>query len=661
MAAILERDPVLLSTLQPSIPALVHGIVNKCLAKNPDDRWQGAADLAAAMHLAAAGSGVTRVPDESVGGPSRGSPARGVFVLGSVALAGLAVGWIIAWRALATPHAPSPETRFDLTAPAGANWSPSPVASTAQVALSPDGRRLAFVATPKGGRSQIWIRPLDSLQAQPLASTDGGAFLFWSPDSRSIAFFADGKLKRIDTSGGTAQVLADANLGRGGSWNRDDVIIFTPSPNAGIWRVPAAGGSPTAVTSLDTTGSTHVYPQFLPDGRRFVYYQRSDKPETQGIYLRNLDSSEATLVLRNSGLAVPVPGYLLLVREGTLFAQPVDDATFQTRGDPVRLADGIGYTLGTIGYSPVSATATTLAYGPMMRLETALQWRDRSGASVGPAVARGDYRSPRLSGDGQRVVLSLLEEKATSPDIWMLDLTRGTFTRVSHDPATDWFPVWMPDGRRVLFGSARSRATNIFQSVVGSTAQEEALLATDTARYPMDATSDERVVFQFGSPTSGYDLGMVELRKGRTPSVLLSSRYNEVQARVSPNQRWMAYASDESGHFEVYVRGFPSAGNQWTISTSGGMQPEWRRDGRELFYVSTDRKLMAVPVTTDGETFSAGVPQALFPIDIVEPNAPYPNDYAVSADGQRFLINTQVDRPSPPLTVVLNWAAGLKK
>jgi Tol biopolymer transport system component len=281
---------------------------------------------------------------------------------------------------------------------------------------------------------------------------------------------------------------------------------------------------------------------------------------------------------------------------------------------------------------------------------------------VGASIARGDYRSPRLSVDGRRVALTVLEEQATSPDIWVLELARGTFTRVSLDPATDWFPVWAHDGERVFFGSARSRATSLFQRHLGGTAREEAIIEPDTARYPVDATSDERLVYQFGSPRGGYDLGLINLKDGRTPTVLLATLFNEVQARVAPGNRWVAYASDESGRFEVYVRGFPSASGQWTISPSGGMQPEWRRDGRELFYVSSDRKLMAVSVTTDGETFSAGVPRPLFEVDLPEPTAPYPNDYAVSADGQRFLVNTVVDQPNrPSLTVVLNWAAGLKR
>lgn len=664
MAAILEREPAPLATLEPRVPLLVVNLVGKCQAKNPEDRWQSAADVGTALRWVAAGF-------TSAGTGTEGSPRprsdRGIrTAIGAVLIvvAALAGGAGLAWQYLGSAEAPAAETRFEISAPPDTAWSPSPVAATAQLALSPDGRRLAFVAARRRGAPQIWIRALDSVQAQPLAGSDDAAFPFWSPDSRFIGFFAGGKLKKIDTTGGTPQVLAEAALGRGGSWNRDDVIVFSPSPNAGIWRVASAGGAPSPVTSISAgqSGNTHVYPQFLADGRRFIYYQRSDSPEHQGIYVRALDSADATQVIRNRGMAVAVPGYLLLVRDGTLFAQAIDDATMQTRGDPVRVADRIGYTLGTIGYSPVSATGATLAHGPAVRSPTVLQWRDRAGAMVGSVIAGGVYRSPRLSVDGRRVALTVLEEQVTSPDIWVLEIARGTFTRVSLDPATDWFPVWSHDGERVIFGSARSRATNLYQRTLGGTAREEPLLAPDTARYPLDVTSDDRVVFQFGASSGGYNLGMVSLKNGRTPTVVLATPFNEVQARVAPNQRWIAYASDESGRFEVYVRGFPSASGQWTISPSGGMQPEWRRDGRELFYVSGDRKLMAVPVTSDAETFSAGVPRPLFEVDLPEPTAPYANDYAVSADGQRFLVNTVFDQPNrPPLTVVLNWAAGLKR
>jgi hypothetical protein len=328
MAAILEREPVPVSTLQPATPALVAGIVEKCLAKNPDDRWQNAADLSSALRLAAAGAGTRGTLSEGTAPHSRRWWPRTAVGTALVALAAVAGGAALAWRYAASSVAPPAESRFEVAPPPGTTWSPSPIASTVQIALSPDGRRLAFVAGPRGSAPQIWIRPLDSVQAQPLAGTDDATFPFWSPDGRFIGFFAGGKLKKVDVTGGTQQVLAEvAPLGRGGAWNAEDIILFTPAPNRGIWSVPAAGGSPTPVTSLPTAerATNHVWPQFLTDGRRFIYYQRSNDTERQGVYVSALGSEESTQVLRNDGMGVLAPGHLLVVRDGTLFAQAIDD------------------------------------------------------------------------------------------------------------------------------------------------------------------------------------------------------------------------------------------------------------------------------------------------------------------------------------------------
>jgi Tol biopolymer transport system component len=413
-----------------------------------------------------------------------------------------AAGAAAAWR-YAAPGTPAEETRFEVAPPPGTIWAPSPVASTTQLALSPDGRRLAFIAAATRGAPQIWIRALDSIQSQALAGTDGASFPFWSPDSRSIGFFADGKLKRIDTAGGAAQVLANAPLGRGGSWNRDGVILFIPAPPSGIWRVSAAGGPATQVTTIRPDGSAtnHVWPQFLPDGRRYLFYQRSNTPDEQGISLGELGSSATTRVIRNDGMAVLAAAHLFLVRDGTLLAYPMDDVAMQPRGDPIRVADQVGFTLGTIGYSPLSAAGNTVAYGPSVRLLTALQWWDRSGAPVGPVIARGVYRSPRLSNDGRQIVLTVLDEQANSPDIWILELARGTFTRVTSDPATDWFPAWAGDNERVFFGSARTRATSLFQRNITGGAREEALGGPELPDIRSTRRATVASCFRRGGPT----------------------------------------------------------------------------------------------------------------------------------------------------------------
>ena len=546
--------------------------------------------------------------------------------------------------------------------------TPAPIASAAQLALSPDGRRLAFVAARKRAASQLWIRPLDGVQAQPLPGTEGASFPFWSPDSRFIAFFAGGKLKKIDTTGGVPQVLCPAGAGRGGAWNPDGIILFVGQGNSPISRISASGGVVTAATTFDPDQAVigQSWPQFLPDGRHFLYFQRSLKPEYRGVYVTALDSSSSTRILESDGMAVYASGHLVFVRDGTLFAQAFDDRTLQTNGDPVRIGDHVGYWTAGLGYAAVTVSPSgVLAHGPSVGLTTSLRWRDRSGASTGSPTAPAHTRSPRLSPDQKSVVVAMTDGATAQPDLWVLGLARGTTSRLTSDPATDWFPVWSADGGRLLFGSNRLGVTTPFQKVVGGGQEEpaaESVFSAAGATSPSDMSGDGRLLLYAQLTQRGYDLGVLTLTGERKASTFLGTPFNEAQARFSPNTRWVAYASDESGTFEVYVRPFPAASGQTQISIAGGTQPEWRRDGKELFYISADGKLTAVPVTTDGATFSAGTPRGLFDVEVPEPNPPFPTDYAVTADGQRFLVNTVVDQPTrPALTVILNWTADLKK
>jgi Tol biopolymer transport system component len=543
---------------------------------------------------------------------------------------------------------------------------PSPVASAAQLALSPDGQHLAFIAATKSGPSQIWVRPLDSVQAHPLASTEGASFPFWSPDSRFIAFFSAGKLRKVDTRGGTPQTLADAAAGRGGTWNRDDVILFTAQANSPISRVSASGGTATPVTTFapDHGIFTQYWPQFLPDGRHFLYYQRSAKAEHQGTYVTELGSSQSTRVLETGARAVYASGHLLFVRDGILFAQAFDDRALRTSGEPVRVADGVGYWAAAFAYTAVTASSSgVLAHGPSVVFTTSLRWHDRAGAPLGSPVAARAFGSPRLSPDQTSVMVAITDTTTAQPDLWLLALARGTTSRVTSDPSSDWFPVWSQDGSRIFFGSGRMGSTTIFQKA-GVSPEEvfaESVLVGSVATYPNDVSQDGRFLLYQQSTSRGYDLGVVPLSGDRKPAPFVASASNEVQGRFSPNHRWIAYASDESGKFEVYVRPFPAESTRSTvISIAGGMQPEWRRDGKELFYISADGKLTAVPVVTGEASFTAGTPRALFDVAVPEPTAPYPTDYAVTADGQRFLVNTVIDQPTrPALTVILNWTAGL--
>jgi Tol biopolymer transport system component len=671
VAAILERDPPPLTTVQPLVPALVDSIVRKCLTKPPDDRWQTASDLGSALRWAAeganagtAGASAVVVTPRTVTRLAARNALVALGILGAVA-----IGLTIGRRYMSNVAAPAAPVRFEVQPPADVTLTPAPIASTAQLALSPDGRRLAFVAARKRAASQLWIRPLDGVEAQPLPGSEGASFPFWSPDSRFIAFFAGGKLKKVDTTGGVPQVLCNSIAGRGGAWNSDGIIVFTAEANSPISRISASGGVVTAATTFDPEQAVtqQYWPQFLPDGRHFLYYQRSAKPEYQGVHVTALDSSSSKRILESDGMALYASGHLLFVRGGTLFAQAFDDRALQTSGDPVRIGDHVGYWTATFGYAAVTVSpAGVLAHGPSVGLTTSLRWHDRSGASTVPPTAPAQYSSPRLSPDQKSVVVTMTDAATATPDLWVLGLARGTTSRLTSDPATDWFPVWSADGGRLLFGSTRSGLTAIFQKAVGGGQEEpvaEGGVSAANANYPSDISGDGQfLLYEHSSTSRGRDLSVLTLAGERKSSTFLSTPSYELQGRFSPNSRWVAYASDESGRFEVYVRPFPAASGQTPISTAGGTQPEWRRDGKELFYISADGKLTAVPVTTDGATFSAGTPHALFDVEVPEQNPPHPTHYAVTADGQRFLVNTIVDQPTrPALTVILNWTADLKK
>jgi serine/threonine protein kinase/Tol biopolymer transport system component len=668
MAAILERDPPSVTAWQPRVPALADAIVHRCLAKSPVERWQSAADLATALRWLLAQPLATSDAAQQAGKPTASRRARIPLISGVAALSlmMLTAGAIGGWRYSRESAPPLEATRFEVAAPDGAMFVPSPVAAAAQLALSPDGRWLAFVAAPRRRVSQVWVRPFESLQARALPGTDGASFPFWSPDSKTVAFFADGKLKRADLAGGVPQTLADAPNGRGGSWGTSGDIVFTPSPNSPLFRVSGAGGLPVQETTLtEAEGAiTHYWPEFLPGERRLLYYQRSRESNHQGIYVKTLGASDAARVMEANGRAVYSAGHLIFVRDAILFAIAFDRRTLQTSGEAIRVADQVGYFGGTMGYVAVTASTSTLAHGPSVLQTTALQWRDRVGSIAGTPSAPGAYRSPRLSPDEKSVAVAMLSAQDQSPDIYVLELTRGGLARVTSDPRNDWYPVWSADGTQLIFSSTRVGSSTLFRKPPSASGEGEQIMPTTfTGVYPTDASPDGRfIIYHQVTAANGYDLGFLETNGSKQGSSFHSSRFNEAQARFSPNGRWVAYTSDESGRFEVNVRPFPSATGQSPISSRGGTQPEWRRDGKELFYVSAAGELMAVDVVTEGPTFTAGVPRKLFDVEIAEHSAPYPSDYAVSRDGQRFLVNTVVDQPvTPTLTVILNWAAALQR
>ena len=658
ISAILQNDPPPISSVQPMSPPALDRVVKKCLAKDPEDRWQNAADLGSELKwIGESGSQAGAAAPVVARRKNRERLAWAVAILALLA-AGAAVSRL--------------GRRTDSFAiPMRSSIILTDKSALRAVALSPDGTRLAFVARDSVGKNLLWIRPVESLAAQPLVGTENPSFPFWSPDGRSIGFFADGKLKKIDASGGPPQTLCDAPVARGGSWSREGVILFSPVVDGPLYRVSASGGLATAVTRLDPKRgeSSHRWPYFLPDGRHFLYliasFGSGAERERMGIYLRSLDSNEERLVVAaKSTLAYAAPGYLLFLRERHLVAQPFDARSLQITGDPFPVAENIQYFPQTSGaLFSVSENGLLVYQAESSSVLSRLLWLDRSGREVGSLGAEGDLANPRISPDGKRVALDITDHQSGNVDVWIYQSSGGVATRLTSDPAIDAGPIWSPDGERIAFMSLRRSHPDIYQRSSSGVGSDEAVLASDRTKYLTDWSPDGRfILYRAVDATTNLELWALPVGGAGKPIPFLKETFGVSLGQFSPDGRWVAYASNESGKWEIAVAPFPGPGGNWKVSTAGGSEPRWRRDGKELYYLAPDGKLMAVDVKA-GATFEAGVAKPLFPIRRREPiSASDLFSYDVSADGQRFLVDTDTgDVTSAPLTAIVNWTAGLKK
>jgi serine/threonine protein kinase/Tol biopolymer transport system component len=665
IAAILERNPEPLSSGQPIAPPLLESIVMRCLAKTPDERWQTASDLGQALRWIA--EGASQVTGISPGVRVRPFASRLAWMTGLFAVIAAVTTIILVFTVFRRESPNVHAIRFVVSAPENATFTPS----SAFMAVSPDGHALAFVASSPDGKIGLWIRSLDSLVAHQLATIAGGQ-PFWSPNGRFLGFFADGKLKKIDLAGGVPQTLADSQEPRG-AWNRDDVILFKPHSDGGLYRILASGGPATLVTSPDRSlGETaHDWPQFLPDGRHFLYLARSTQPEHDSVaYAASLDSKDRIRLFRtDSQVVYAPPGLLVHMLGNTLVAQPFDASTLRVTGEPIPIAEQVernparGSRRGAFSVSQTGV----LAYRPTR--DTELVWFDRRGRRLEKIAPSGHYSNPALSPDQRRVAVARVDPETGIRNIWLIELARSVVSRFTVNASAEDMPLWSEDGSRILFKSYRGAGWDFYQKASSGTGAEETVLTgLELTATPLAWSQGGRFLVYSAHSDPNFplrpNLWLLPWLGDRKPFPYLQTRFDEPQGQPSPDGRWMAYVSDESGSNEVYVRPFPSGEGKWQISVKGGLEPSWRGDGKELFYLGANQDLMAVAVKAS-PALEAGEPTRLFETAMSSGfiNLAYTrSQYVVAADGQRFLINQGAGPvPTSPVTVVVNWTAALNK
>jgi Tol biopolymer transport system component len=628
------------------------------LAKDPEDRWQSAHDVLVQLKWIREGGS-----RESLFAPAAARRKNRERLAWVLAVAGAAAA--LALTAVLVSRTPETRrmVRSSILPPDKAAFA----FENGPVAVSPDGRRVAFVARPADGKSALWVRPLTGLSAQPLPGTEGASYPFWSPDSRFLGFFADGKLKKIEASGGPPQTICDAPLGRGGAWNREGVILFTAIAREGILQVSSTGGTPSPATRLDETRQEigHRLPVFLPDGRHFLFLSSSG-PELPRLVCASLDGKETRELLRvNSNVSYVEPGYLLFYRERTLFAQRFDAKRIELQGEAFPVAEQIQY-YPDRGFGVFSASNDgTLVYQSGAGAASQMVVTDRAGMPIETVGPPGLYRCPRLSYDGRHVAVDIEDETGRS-DIWVYDLSRRASTRLTFGPADNTYPIWSPDDSRIAFiSNAKGPGGAVVVKPSSGSGGDEFLTGGDTPGTRSEApkftdhwSRDGRfLAYHTVGVQTGPDLWTISLAD-RKSALFLATPAAEVLPFFSPDGRWIVYQSNESGRFEIYVRPFPQPGGKWQVSTEGGHFPIWSADGKEIFYVGDDSRLTAVPVRA-GAGIELGTPEPLFEVHLRR--SVLGRLYDVSADGKRFLLNNALeDVRSASLTLVQNWPAELK-
>jgi eukaryotic-like serine/threonine-protein kinase len=662
VAQILAVDPPSVSTLRPQTPPGLGRIIQLCLDKDPDERIQTAHDLKLHLQAIAEAPLITTQSAAVVHARRPWLPWTAAAVLAITALA-LALAY---WQ---SPRVPQVSVLSHILPPEKTTFLLSGTAAGPPM-LSPDGRRVAFVAQDADGKQMLWIRPLNSAVAKPMSGTEGAAFPFWSADSHYVAFFAGRKLNKLDAGGGPPQVLCDAPNGRGGTWNSAGTIVFVPDNVAGLSRVDAAGGTSVVLTTPDAGENSHRWPDFLPDGNHFLYFAHGSTAAESGIYLAALDSKEHKLLLQNGSNAIyAAPGYLLFVRDNTLMAQRFNLRRLAVEGEAKPVAEHVAVNTETWrSILTASANGELLYHHGAAVGASQLVWYDPSGKPGEPVFPEtANYYGPALSPDGNKLAFAV--ENNDVGDIWVLDVARHTKTRVTFGPQYSRNPVWWPDGKSFVFSYGPSgREGSLHRQNADGTGSNEKLLETPgITELPYSVSADGRyIAYTRRDPKSSTNndiwvLPMFPDTSGdKKPFPVVATNFAEITPAFSPDGKWLAYANNATGRHEIYIQPFPSGAGRWQVSTAGGTSPNWRKDGQELFFISLDSQVMAVEVSQKGAGLQLGAPHVLFKsaAPTVRPSS---GPYTVSADGKKFVINTVSQQSiTEPLTLITNWTADLK-
>ncbi|MDQ6803299.1 MAG: serine/threonine-protein kinase [Acidobacteriota bacterium] len=648
VAAIISGEPRLLAEVQPMTPRAFEHVVTKCLAKDPEDRWQSAADIAEELHWIAEERPADSAARRSI------LPAIAVAAIVAILLSAATGLWFL------RRNSRDGALRYvDLTAPEGAAF----VFDTSTAVLSPNGQEVAMVAKGENAPPMLWVRTLSSGSAHPLKGTENAMFPFWSPDSKQIGFFADGKLRRIDTASSAVEVLADASSPRGGSWGTSDMIVFSPSPGTPIHGVPARGGEDRVVTKLDVPRGhgSHRFPVFLPDGKHFLFFVQG---AIQGgnVLVASLDPNEPMrgVVTADAGVAFAPPDHIVFVRQGALRAQTFDTKSLTAVGDAVPIAERVQVS-SSLNFANVSVSSNgllTYVSGGSATLSK-FAFFDIHGKELATIGTPGEQLDPRIAPDGH-AVLSARPDNTGATDIWLHDLRRDVSTRLTFSPANEFAPQWSPDGRTIAFSSFDRRPGDIFIKRVDEAGPGEPLIVDFRRKVVSDWSRDGNyIIYHALTPGNEWDIEAYSMRD-RKVIPLVHSVHPESLGHLSPDGRWLAYMSLESGKPEIYVIRFPVGNDRWQVSGGGGTMPMWSPDGHDIYFATSDDKMMAAAVHTDGATFSADAPRLLFTTRLKASVGVTRGQYDVARDG-RLLMNVAagVEARQPSITLVENWVKKL--